>query len=339
MTIPRIDRPLNHGQPKLPHHVVCLALDQSQILDISGPLEVFSRTERLLRDNGWLDETAYFTKVAGLESGPVSMSSGVELNAAVSIFDEFEVDTIILAGGIGVDAYLDQTDLVNLIKQLSEQAERVVSICNGCYLLAETGLLNGRKATTHWNHSVQFRKRYPQVDLQIDQIFCQDDNFYSSGGVTAGIDLALHLVQQDFGQKVALEVAKQLVLYLRRPGGQNQFSSLLVSQVAESSALHEVVHWISEHYQKKLNVSGLAAMAAMSPRNFSRRFAEETGFSPAKFIERVRVEQAKRLLEETKLPLESVASQCGISSAEQLGQIFNRVLKISPKFYRQRFRA
>ncbi len=130
-----------------------------------------------------------------------------------------------------------------------------------------------------------------------------------------------------------------MVLYLRRAGGQNQFSSLLVSQVAESSALHEVVHWISENYQHKLSVSDLAAKAAMSPRNFSRRFSEETGFSPAKFIERIRVEQAMRLLEETNSPLESIASQCGISSAEQLGQIFSRVLKVSPKFYRQRFRT
>ncbi len=339
MAIPRIDSPLDHGQLKLPHHVVCLALDQGQMLDVTGPLEVFSRTERLLRDKGWLDETAYIANVASLEKGPVSMSSGIALTASVSIFEDFQVDTLVLAGGIGVDNYLDRPDLVARIRQLSERAERVVSICNGCYLLAESGLLNGRKATTHWNHSQRFRERYPQVDLQIDQIFCQDEKFYSSGGVTAGIDLALHLVQQDFGQKAALEAAKQLVLYLRRPGGQNQFSSLLVSQVAESSALHEVVHWISENYQHKLSVSDLAAKAAMSPRNFSRRFSEETGFSPAKFIERIRVEQAMRLLEETNSPLESIASQCGISSAEQLGQIFSRVLKVSPKFYRQRFRT
>ena len=242
------------------------------------------------------------------------------------------------SAAFGIYDILSNEKLVARIKSLASKAERVVSICNGAYLLAETGLLNERRATTHWDHTQEFKRRYPRVDLQIDHLYCSDDKFHTSGGVTAGIDLALALVHKDYGQKVALGVAKQLVLYLKRPGGQNQFSTILSSQVEETSALHEVVSWIGSHYMESMSVNNLADKAAMSLRNFSRRFTEETGYSPAKFIERVRIEQAMRLLEDTNLAMEAIADQCGISSAEQLGQIFSRVLNVSPGFYRKRFR-
>lgn len=329
---------MRHTESPRTHHVYCLIYPGAQILDVTGPLEVFSRTSRWLIDQSSRDLPAYEVSLVAAEAGPVVMSSGLRLLADYALGDELVPDTFLFPGGVGVTDILGESQVIESVAGIVDRFARVATICTGAYIIAEAGKLNGRKVTTHWGYTHDFLKRYPDVDLQEDQIYCRDDNLYSSGGVTAGIDMALAIIRNDHGKRTALSVAKELVLYLQRSGGQNQFSTALASQAEEDSPVHGAVEWISENFAKPIRVRDLADMAAMSPRNFRRRFVAETGFTPTRFLERVRVEKAMRLLEDTNLSIAQVARKCGLSSADVLRQAFNRVLGVSPMFYRMRFR-
>jgi transcriptional regulator GlxA family with amidase domain len=230
-------------------------------------------------------------------------------------------------------------DLLQWIIRLSPKVRRLGSICSGAFLLAETGLLDGRRATTHWAHAKEFTARFPKVLLDPDPIWLRDGNIYTSAGVTAGMDLALALVEEDLGSKVALAVARQLVLFLRRPGGQSQFSRLLEAQASARGPLREVLVWAVENLDKDLSVENLALHAAMSRRNFTRVFTAELGKSPAHYIEQLRIEAARQLLEDSWENLEQIAAASGFSSAELMRRAFLRLIGTTPSEYRERSRS
>src|SRR5215470_18981568 len=228
--------------------------------------------------------------------------------------------------------------VLNWLRLQSKNARRVVSICTGAFLLARAGLLDGKRATTHWKFAAELAQRYPRVTVEPDRIYVQDSKIYTSAGVTAGIDLALALVEEDLGSTVALHVAQALVLFLRRPGGQAQFSALLASQSSDLQPIRELLVWMAENLGRDLSVEGLASRAAMSPRNFARVFLREVGTSPAHFVEQLRIEAARRFLETSAKSLEQVAATTGFGRAELMRRAFHRCLGISPGDYRERFR-
>jgi transcriptional regulator GlxA family with amidase domain len=212
-------------------------------------------------------------------------------------------------------------------------------VCTGAFVLAEAGLLDGRRATTHWEWCDALAARFPRVQVDRDPIFVRDGNVYTSAGVTAGMDLALALVEEDHGRALALEVARQMVLFLRRPGGQSQFSAALAAQSADREPLRDLQAWIAEDPGRDCSVPALARRVAMSPRNFARVFTREVGSTPGQFVERMRVEAARRRLEESADGVDNIASRCGFGTAETMRRAFLRTLRVPPSAYRSRFRA
>ncbi len=247
------------------------------------------------------------------------------------------VHTLVVPGGRGT-ADPDPA-VVRRIGELAPAAERVVSVCTGAFLLAGAGLLAGRRATTHWAYCDALARRFPDTDVTSEPIYVRDGPIATSAGVTAGIDLALALVEEDLGRDVALLVARHLVMFLRRPGGQAQFSTQLAAQLAERHPLREVQRWIAEHPDGDLSVDALAARAALSPRHFARAFAAEVGTTPGRYVDGVRLEAARRLLEDTGDGIEEVARSCGYGTPEAMRRAFVRALAVPPAEYRRRFRT
>lgn len=319
--------------------VVIVTFEGGQSLDVTGPLEVFSVATQLLKLHG-RSEPGYRIAVAAVDAGPVRMSSGLQLVAEVGLAQlRRPVDTLVVAGGMGTGQALGDTKLLRSLQRLAPRARRVTSVCSGAFLLAEAGLLKGRRATTHWNWCDVFSERYPDTTLDPDAIFVRDGNVWTSAGVTAGIDLALAMVEEDFDHALALEVARQLVMFVQRPGGQSQFSATLRAQKAETEGLRELPSYIAEHLRADLSVPALAQRAGMSARTFARAFARELGETPARYVERTRVEAAQRALTRGSQSLEEVAAAAGFGSAEILRRAFQRHLHVNPKQYRQHFAA
>jgi transcriptional regulator GlxA family with amidase domain len=249
-----------------------------------------------------------------------------------------EVDTLVVPGGEGTrEAFRDEA-LVSWIRRAAGRARRVTSVCTGAFLLAEAGLLDGRRATTHWSACSALRRRYPSITVEDDPIFVRDEHVWTSAGVTAGMDLALALVEEDAGKEAALAVARQLVLFVRRPGGQAQFSAQLSADAAEREPLRELQAWIVDHLAEDLTVDALAQRAHMSPRNFARAFKREVGMTPAAYVERSRVERAQQALQTSEAPVALVARRCGFGTAGTLRRAFHRRAGVSPAEYRSRFR-
>jgi len=329
----------------LPRRIAVLTFPGAQILDVTGPVEVFSPASRLLRRRGAAGD-AYRVDLVGPEPGPVVASNGLALVAGYGVAHHpARLDTLLVAGGEGTRAALEDPRILRFIRRVAGRARRVASVCTGAFLLAEAGLLDDRRATTHWSMADALAARYPKVRVESDAIYVRDDKvgedgveIWSSAGVTAGMDLALALVEQDLGREVALTVARWLVVFLRRPGGQSQFSAQLASQMAERDPLRDVQGFVAEHPEADLSVTALSARAAMSPRHFARVFAEEVGVTPARFVERTRVEAARARLEETDDGLEAIAARCGFGSAETMRRAFLRCIAVSPSDYRARFR-
>ena len=249
-----------------------------------------------------------------------------------------KIDTLLVAGGDAIEQNKINPEAVRWLKQIAKRARRVGSVCTGAMLLARAGLLDGRRVTTHWNWCETLVRRAPRADVDPDPIFVRDENIYTSAGVTTGMDLALALVEEDYGSRLALETARNLVLYLRRPGGQSQFSAALSLQATDRKPLRELEAWVLEHLDKLLTVPALAQHLAMSPRNFARVFTREMKTTPAKFVERLRVEAARRRLEESQNSMETIANECGFGSVNSMRNVFQRTLKISPGQYRRHFR-
>ena len=311
-----------------------------QVLDVTGPLEVFARTSRWLIDHGRPGDLGYTVELVAARPGPVVSSSGLELLVHRS-FDEVDrdIDTLLVAGGIGFLDELREPSVVGWIRYMAPRVRRLGSVCTGAFLLAEAGLLDGHRATTHWRRCGELADRYPRVTVDPDPIFVRAGHIYTSAGVTAGMDLALALVEEDQGHEVALAVARELVMFVKRPGGQSQFSVPLMTQATDHQPIRELQMWISEHPATDLSVVALARRAAMSPRNFARVFTREVGVTPARFVERARIEAARRRLEDSSLGVDAIATECGFGSAEIMRRTFLRTLRVNPADYRHRFRV
>jgi transcriptional regulator GlxA family with amidase domain len=312
----------------MPRRVVFVVYPRITALDLVGPHEVLGAAG------------GYELVIAALEAGAIPTTRGPELYAHRPLRSiRGPIDTLVVVGGDGAMRAAKDSNLVRAVAALATRSRRVASVCTGAFVLAAAGLLENKRATTHWNSCDHLAARHPEITVESEPIFVRDGNVWTSAGVTAGMDLALALVADDMGRDVALKVARQLVMYVQRPGGQAQFSAQLGAQMAERDALQELQAWIAEHPDRDLSVDRLAARAGMSPRNFARVFRAEVGCTPAAYVERVRVEHARRLLETASLSVEDVAAAAGFGSSETLRRAFARRVGASPTEYRDRFRS
>ncbi|MDB5982969.1 MAG: AraC family transcriptional regulator [Pseudomonas sp.] len=311
-----------------------LAFPDVQLLDISGPLQVFASANELSRKQG--RPTPYALNVIAAEPTSVMSSAGLGLLTLPLPPVSEGSDTLIIAGGRGVDAAAENPDLLHWLQARTSTARRVASVCTGAFLLAASGLLDGRRVVTHWSRCEELAQRYPALRVEPDPIFINDGAVWTSAGVSAGIDLALALVEEDLGHDLALAVARHLVVFLKRPGGQAQFSATLALQ-KNAGRFADLHAWIAEHLDADLSVAILAERVGMSERSFVRHYRSETGSTPARAIEQLRVEAARRLLGDTALPIKRVASRCGFGTEETLRRSFLRAIAVTPQAYRERF--
>ncbi|MGW2717063.1 GlxA family transcriptional regulator [Streptomyces sp. NPDC001492] len=316
----------------MPQRTVLLVLfDGVQSLDVTGPLEVFAGAE--LHTPG-----TYRLRTASLDGAPVRTSSGLTLVPDHGLADAPAPHTLLVPGGQGTRRPVRDPRLSDWLRTNGPRAERLVSVCTGAILLAEAGLLDGRRATTHWAYCDKLARDHPAVEVDPDPIYVRDGHVFTSAGVTSGIDLALALVEEDLGREAALAIARHLVVFLRRPGNQAQFSAQLAAQTARREPLREVQQWINEHPDGDLDVESLAARAALSPRHFARAFQAETGMTPGRYVDRVRLEHARRLLEDTADGVEEISRASGYGTPEAMRRAFVRTLGTAPAEYRRRFR-
>jgi transcriptional regulator GlxA family with amidase domain len=299
-----------------------------QILDVTGPLEVFSN----------VPDYQIFV-VAPDSLGELQTNRGVAIAGAVSR-DAVSgtIDTLVIAGGPGAESGEYTTEYIEWIANMASRSRRIASICTGAFVLAAAGLLDGKRAVTHWRFCEKLAKDFPGVKVESDPIFLRDDRTYTSAGITAGLDLSLALVEEDHGHEVALAVARQLVMFLVRPGGQAQYSQILSSQAAKSNPLCELQVYMLEHLNGDLSVETLADRMRMSPRHFSRVCIREMKMSPGQFVERLRVEAAQRMIDGSAMGLKEIADQCGFGSTDSMRRAFQHVLKVTPGEYTKRFK-
>lgn len=320
--------------PALPRIIEVLAFPSVQLLDVTGPVQVFASANDFAAEAG--ATPPYELRIVAPGGQTVTASAGVTLATRPLSAFASPLDTLVIAGGDGVGAAASDPALVDWVRQRVRTARRVASVCTGAFLLAATGALDGKRAATHWSLCAEFARRFPAVHVETDPIFVRDGAVWTSAGVTAGIDLALALVEEDLGRAAALAVARYLVVFLKRPGGQAQFSAALSLQTAEDrfGALHA---WINQHLSEQISLPALARQAGMSERSFSRRYVEATGMTPSRAVEQLRVEAARRLLLESRLPVKRIAQRCGFGSEETMRRSFMRLLTVAPQDYRTRF--
>jgi len=305
-----------------------------QSLDVTGPLEVFVGADQWwTRHRG--GRPAYRARTASLGGGPVRTSSGLLITPDEDLSRATPPDVLVVPGGSGTRAA--DSALIEWLRAHAREAGRLVSVCTGAYLLAQAGLLDGRRVTTHWAYADALAHQFPEVEVDAEPIFIRDGDLATSAGVTAGIDLALDLVEEDLGHDAALAVARGLVVFLRRPGNQSQFSAQLAAQVARREPLREVQRWITERPEADLSVDSLAHRAHLSPRQFARAFTAEVGMPPGRYVDRVRLEAARRRLEDTNDSVAETARACGYGTPEAMRRAFLRVLALNPAEYRRRF--
>jgi transcriptional regulator GlxA family with amidase domain len=352
-----------------PREVAIVAFKGVQSLDVTGPLEVFAGAQLLVgrdggnghddggnghdsgngRDggngpdsgnghDGGNSDRGYRTTVLSIDGAPVTTSSGLTIAPHASLDGAPAViDTLIVAGGPGARQASEDTALLQWIAARTPAARRVASVCTGAFVLAAAGILNGRRATTHWAAAAALADRHPQVRVDPEPIFVRDGNVWTSAGVTAGMDLALAMVEEDTDRETALTIARHLVLFLRRPGNQSQFSATLAAHTPARTGLREAQRYAVEHLDADLSVQELAARAHMSTRHFARSFHAEVGLTPARYVERLRLEAARRRLEEGEEPVAAIAVACGFGTAETMRRTFVRALGVGPAEYRRRF--
>ena len=312
--------------------VLVLAVEGAQSLDVLGPVEVLdSATDRA-------PGAGYRVEIVAPGGGAVTFSNGVTIQAKPLPDPPPRHDTLVIAGGRGTREAIEDEKLVAWVAAASPRARRTVSICTGAFLLAEAGLLSGRRAVTHWRWCDTLSDRHPDLTIDADALYVRDGDIWTSAGVTAGIDLTLALVEEDLGREVALSIAQELVVFLRRPGGQAQFSQALAVQQATRPALRELQAWIAGNLDADLSVAALATRANLTERSFARAFQREVGQTPAAYVEALRIERARMLLEDGAESLEVVARATGFRSAEVLRRAFHRRVGVSPAAYRERFR-
>ncbi|SDR35239.1 transcriptional regulator, AraC family with amidase-like domain [Paraburkholderia fungorum] len=317
-----------------PRSIDILAFPDVQLLDVTGPLQVFASANELSRQRGL--PAPYVPRVIAAQSEPVVSSAGLGLAAYPLPSANERSDTLIVAGGRGVHAASRDARLIRWVQRHAANSRRVASVCTGAFLLAAAGLLDGRRVATHWAHCNELGQQYPALQIEPDPIFIQDGTVWTSAGVTAGIDLALALVEEDSGRALALDVARELVVFLKRPGGQAQFSTTLLMQ-KDGDQFGELHAWIVEHLNSDLSVAALAGRIGMSERSFMRHYRAKTGKTPARAIEQIRTEAALRLLSETSLPVKRIAVRCGFGSEETMRRSLLRAVAVTPQAYRERF--
>lgn len=317
-----------------PQPVVIIVPENAQSLDVSGPLDAFLEANRQ-----GAGRCHYAVRLLSAGRDRVVKAGFMSILADSSIYeDEGTIDTLLVAGTPSyAQAYAD-TGLHAWLRARAPQARRYGSVCTGAFFLGAAGLLDGLSATTHWQHAAELAERFPAARIEPDRIYVQDGALWTSAGVTAGIDLALKLIENDHGRELALAVARRLVVFLKRPGGQSQFSAHLAAQIATEGRIQTVQHWILDHLSLDLTVTVLAAQAGMSVRNFMRVFLQETGITPGDFVDMARVDSARRLLEDTDTPLQRVASRCGFANPDTMRRAFLRRIGTGPSEYRERFR-
>lgn len=315
--------------------VALLGFDGVSALDITGPYEVFSLPTYLAQDKA---VPPYRIVLLADQPGPVRSASGLSLIADASwhTFHD-KIDTLLICGGPEMKPQQSNRQLLAWLRTMARRTRRIGSICTGAFLLAEAGLLKNRRATTHWREVARLAQEYQSITVEPDAIYVKDDHVYTSAGITAGMDLALALVEEDLGRDVALAAARMLVLFLKRPGGQSQFSTQLQAQAVEGHRLADLLSWLTDHHRTPLTVEDMASRAGMSPRTFARVFVAKTGDTPALYLEKLRLEHAVRLLETTGTSLDMTAQACGFTGLEQLRRAFQRHKGITPQEYRQRF--
>lgn len=321
-------------QNHTPLPVVFVVYPGIALLDLAGPLQVMSWVKL-----GASEALGYDTAIASLEGGRVPSDTLIQVDATpIEEWIGREIDTLIVVGGDGVYAAMQEPRLVNGVARLAAQARRVCSVCSGALLLAQAGLLDGRRAVTHWDDTDALIQGFPRVEVETDPIYVKDGHIWTSAGVTAGTDMALAIVAEDFGQDAALRRARSLVTYMVRPGGQSQFSAALERQSAEGAAQFEDLHrWIEENLGADLRVERLAARENMSPRNFHRLYTATMGTTPAKAVEAMRLQAARDMLETSQASIKAVADRCGFGDEERMRRAFMRLMGVSPSGYRQRF--
>jgi transcriptional regulator GlxA family with amidase domain len=320
-----------------PRQVAIIVFPEVQSLDLTGPLEVFAGAQTLIEAVG-REDCGYELSILSRNGARLRTSSGLEIVPHGSFADTPKrLDTLIVAGGYGSHAASKDPATIEWIATASKRARRTASVCTGAFLLAAAGLLDGRRATTHWSAANALAKRYPRVHVDPEPIFLRDGPIWTSAGVTAGMDLALALVEEDLDRDAALAIARQLVLFLRRPGNQAQFSATLAAQEPLREPLREVRRHILENPAGELSVEALAQLVHMSPRHFARVFRAETGVTPARYVESVRIEAARRALEDSAQPVAGVALECGFGTPETMRRSFLRALGVGPAEYRRRF--
>ncbi len=309
-----------------------------EVLDITGPLEVFAFANFCLQEQGLSKKPVYLFEVIAEKSGPVTTMSGLQI-VAQKQYSEISkrIDTLVIPGGADLESLLNDTVLIDWIRHMAPRVRRLASICSGAFFLAESGLLDNRHATTHWQYCARLARDYPAVTVEPNKIFVRDDFISTSGGITSGIDLALAMVEEDWGDELALLVARYLVVYLKRPGGQSQFSTYLTNEATDRNDLRGLQAWIMEHPTEDLRINVLAERMSMSPRNFARIFLAETSVTPAKFVEMVRIDAARHYLINSSLPIKSVTEKSGFRDAETMRRAFIRKLGVNPQNYRARF--
>ena len=331
---PRSSRsPRSSGEPR---RVAMVAFPAVQILDVTGPLEILSSA-------GLAETTArrgpgYAIEIVAPALGNLAASCGIRLGVDQTYDDRPEsLDTLIVAGGIGSTAAAEDERLLEYVRAVAPRARRVCSVCTGAFILAAAGLLDGRRATTHWAYAARLAERYPAIDVDPDSIYVRDREIWTSAGVTSGMDLALALVEEDCDRELALEVSRWMVLFLKRSGGQSQFSAQLAGQMADRDSIRELQTWVVDHPEADHSVAALASRVAMSPRHFARVFKDEVGQPPARFVECVRVETARRRLEESGRSVEEIADGAGFGTSETMRRAFLRQIGVGPAAYRERF--
>jgi len=315
-----------------PRLVVMLVYPGVMAMDVFGPLEAFAAANLIA------GRAVYRIAMAAMTTDPVETSLGIPITPGIALADlAGPIDTLLVSGGFGHAEASGDAGLLGWLRANGARARRCGSICTGAFVLAAAGLLDGKRATTHWAMAEELGRRYPRVLVEADRIFVADGSVYTSAGVTTGIDLALGLIEEDHGRALSLRVARALVVYLKRPAGQSQFSNHLLAQFATSPPVRRAQEWALEHLDADLSIKALATQARMGERTFRRAFAEETGETPRDFVERIRVDAARGLFEEAQLPVQVVAVRCGFENVDTLRRAFVRRLGVTPQAYRLRF--
>lgn len=301
-----------------------------------GPMTVFTYANKHLQAMG--KPPAYSLRIVAAQPGPVVSDTLMSLQASHGLSQTDLPHSVLLVGAHEIERIVEeQSELVNWVREVAPKVERFAALCSGAFFLAAAGLLHNRRATTHWRMADTLKQKYPTIQMNSDSIFVQEGQLWTSAGVSASVDLALAFVEADHGHDLALQVARDLVIFLKRPGGQSQFSANLTSQMTQSSGMRAVQQWVLENLEQKISVASMAEQAAVSLRHFRRIFTREVGMSPMEFVERARIDKARRLLSESGLPLKSVAFRCGFATTDQMRLGFRKFLGISPKEHRERF--